>query len=103
MLETARRQAVDPTNQAAFGAWNGSEGEYWDENDELYDVGLARHDEPSLPLPPSHQQNGLLSWLRQWPHDLQSSPARTAVGGWTYRLCNQTLASLRLLPDADDC
>ena len=36
--------AVDPSNRAAYQAWNGSEGDYWAENDELYDAGLAAYD-----------------------------------------------------------
>jgi SAM-dependent methyltransferase len=38
------RHAVDPSNRAAFQAWNGEEGDYWAENDDLYDAGLARYD-----------------------------------------------------------
>jgi cyclopropane fatty-acyl-phospholipid synthase-like methyltransferase len=33
--------AVDPSNRAAFQAWNGSEGDHWVDNDELYEAGLA--------------------------------------------------------------
>jgi SAM-dependent methyltransferase len=36
--------AVDPSNRAAYQAWNGSEGDYWAENDELYDASLAGYD-----------------------------------------------------------
>lgn len=36
--------AVAPSNRAAFQAWNGGEGDYWADNDELYDSGLARYD-----------------------------------------------------------
>jgi SAM-dependent methyltransferase len=36
--------AVDPSNRAAFQAWNGEEGNYWADNDDLYDAGLARYD-----------------------------------------------------------
>jgi SAM-dependent methyltransferase len=35
--------AVDPSNRAAFQAWNGSEGDHWVDNDELYEAGLARY------------------------------------------------------------
>lgn len=36
--------AIDPSNRAAFQAWNGEEGDYWADNDDLYDAGLARYD-----------------------------------------------------------
>jgi SAM-dependent methyltransferase len=36
--------AIDPSNRAAFQAWNEEEGDYWADNDDLYDAGLARYD-----------------------------------------------------------
>jgi hypothetical protein len=41
--------AVDPSNRAAFQAWNGEVGDYWDDNDDLYDAGSRGMTQPSLP------------------------------------------------------
>lgn len=35
--------AVDASNRAAFQAWNGSEGDYWADNVDLYDASLLRY------------------------------------------------------------
>ena len=34
---------VDPSNAAALEAWDGSEGEYWAENERIYEGSLSRY------------------------------------------------------------
>jgi ubiquinone/menaquinone biosynthesis C-methylase UbiE len=42
------RIEIDPSNAAAYDAWNGPDGDYWATNAETFDTSLARYRQPFL-------------------------------------------------------
>jgi len=72
---------VDPSNLAALQAWDGAEGAYWTDHEDLFDGSVARYDAPLLAAADIGRSDAVLDVGCGTGH-VTRLVARTATSGW---------------------